>query len=217
MLKVGVPEAVDPDLLRLLPKGISLELIPVQPERKVEVEFWIIPPWTHQAEQQCRFLQGLRVAQATVAGVDGLLKLIPPSVVLCDARGVHTIPTAEWTVAAILAWTKYLSVVRRSAAYRCLDSPQRGSGALLRSASAGETRPTRTSCAKNSTASVSSSSATAPSAARSKSASSPSASSLSASPARRATASSASTNCRTSCPPPTSSCSSFPSPGRRPT
>ena len=107
MLKVGVPDAVDPDLLRLLPEGISLELIPLQPERTVEVEFWITPPWTHQSEQQFPFLHGLRVAQATVAGVDGLLKLIPPDVVLCDARGVHTISTAEWTVAAILAWTKY--------------------------------------------------------------------------------------------------------------
>jgi phosphoglycerate dehydrogenase-like enzyme len=107
MLKVGVPDAVDPELHRLLPGGLSLELIPLQPTRNVDVEFWIAPPWTHQAEQQLPFLQGLCVAQATVAGVDGLLKIMPRGVVLCDARGVHTISTAEWTVAAILASTKY--------------------------------------------------------------------------------------------------------------
>jgi len=110
MLKVGVPEAVDAELHRLLPGGISLELIPLRPTQNVEVEFWIAPPWTRQAELMLPFLKGLRVAQATVAGVDGLLKLIPSDVVLCDARGVHNISTAEWTVAAILASLKYFSL-----------------------------------------------------------------------------------------------------------
>lgn len=108
MLKVGVPDAVDPDLHRLLPSGISLELIPLRPTQPVDVEFWIAPPWTHQAEQMLPFLRGLRVAQATVAGVDGLLRLMPAGVTLCDARGVHNISTAEWALAAILAATKYL-------------------------------------------------------------------------------------------------------------
>ncbi len=107
MLKVGVPDAVDPDLHRLLPGGISLELIPLRPERMVEVEFWIAPPFTRHAQQQVPFLRGLRVTQATVAGVDALLKLVPPGVLLCDARGVHNISTAEWTLAAILASIKY--------------------------------------------------------------------------------------------------------------
>ena len=108
MLKVGVPEAVNPDLHRLLPQGISLELIPLQPTHAVEVEFWIAPPWTGQAERQVAFLRGLRVVQATVAGVDGLLRLIPPGVTLCDGRGIHDIATAEWAVTAILASLRYL-------------------------------------------------------------------------------------------------------------
>jgi phosphoglycerate dehydrogenase-like enzyme len=107
MLKVGVPDAVDADLRRLLPSGISLQIIPLHPTSNVEVEFWIAPPWTGQAERMLPFLRGLRVAQATVAGVDGLLKFMPSDVVLCDARGVHNISTAEWTVAAILASLKY--------------------------------------------------------------------------------------------------------------
>lgn len=107
MLKVGVSDAVDHNLHRLLPDGISLELIPLRPASSFDVEFWIAPPWTHHAEQQLPFLKGLRVIQATVAGVDGLLKLKPPGAVLCDARGVHNISTAEWTVAAILASFKY--------------------------------------------------------------------------------------------------------------
>ncbi len=107
MLKVGVPESVDPELHRLLPNGISLELLPLQPTQPVEVEFWIAPPWQGQAERQLPFLRGLKVIQSALAGVDQLLKIKPPGVILCDARGAHTIPTAEWTVAAVLASTKY--------------------------------------------------------------------------------------------------------------
>jgi phosphoglycerate dehydrogenase-like enzyme len=46
------------------------------------------------------------VIQAPWAGVDTLLGVFPPEVTLCDARGVHDIPTAEWAVTAILAMQK---------------------------------------------------------------------------------------------------------------
>lgn len=112
MLKVGIPESVGSDLHRLFPKDAALEVIPFQPSRPFEVEFWIAPPWTQQAHQVWPWLRGVRVVQATVAGVDGILSLIPKDVVLCDARGAHTIPTAEWTVAAILSSLKYLPLYR---------------------------------------------------------------------------------------------------------
>lgn len=107
MLKVGVSEAVAPELYRLLPASISLEVIPVRPEKEIPVEFWIAPPWPQQCALAWPFLRGVRVTQATVAGVDGLLKLLPREVTLCDARGVHTITTAEWVVSAILSVLKY--------------------------------------------------------------------------------------------------------------
>jgi len=108
MLKVGIPEAVHADLYRLFPEGATLEVIPFQPNRPYEIEFWIAPPWTHQAHEVWPWLRGVRVVQATVAGVDGILSLIPKDVVLCDARGAHTISTAEWAVAAVLGALKYL-------------------------------------------------------------------------------------------------------------
>jgi phosphoglycerate dehydrogenase-like enzyme len=107
MLRVGIPEAVDPRLHRFLPDGISLERIPVQPHQTHEIEFWIPPPWQGQAAAQLPYLRGLKVIQSALAGVDQLLKIRPAGVTLCDARGAHTISTAEWTVAAVLASTKY--------------------------------------------------------------------------------------------------------------
>jgi phosphoglycerate dehydrogenase-like enzyme len=117
MLKVGVSEAVDPHLRELLPKAIELEVIPLSPEREIEVEFWIVPPFYRHAKDAWPHLRGVRVAQSCMGGVDFLLKLLPRDLILCDARGVHTISTAEWAMAAILAAYKYLPFfgeVRRS-------------------------------------------------------------------------------------------------------
>lgn len=108
MLKVGVPESIDPELHRLLPGDIGLILIPSHPDRALDVEFWIAPPLSAPAQRMWPHLRGVRVVQSTLAGVDALLKLLPRDVILCDARGVHTISTAEWTLTAILASLKYL-------------------------------------------------------------------------------------------------------------
>ncbi|HTX40975.1 MAG TPA: 2-hydroxyacid dehydrogenase [Acidobacteriaceae bacterium] len=108
MLKVGLSSLIDPALHSLLPAGISLELIPSHPSRELEVEFWIAPPWTSHCERQWPWLRGVRVVQATVAGVEALLRMLPRGVTLCDGRGIHTISTAEWAVTAVLASLKYL-------------------------------------------------------------------------------------------------------------
>lgn len=105
-LKVGVPDALDPELHRLLPEEIDLVVLPSRPERSYEVEFWIAP-WGKQAEQAWPHLRGVRVVQSMLAGVDALLRFLPRDVTLCDARGVHNVSTAEWTLAAILASLKY--------------------------------------------------------------------------------------------------------------
>lgn len=108
MLKVGLTESVDPELRSLLPTGIELVLIPSHPTLPLDVEFWIAPPLSAPAERAWPFLRGVRVVQSALAGIDALRKLLPPEVILCDGRGVHTVSTAEWAVTAILASLKYL-------------------------------------------------------------------------------------------------------------
>jgi phosphoglycerate dehydrogenase-like enzyme len=120
MLKVGVPDAVDPELHRLLPEGVAIEVIPKRPDRVLDVEFWIAPPFMKHAVQAWAHLRGVRVVQSMLAGVDALRPMLPPEVILCDARGVHTVPTAEWVVTTILASYKYLQFyddLRRGAAW----------------------------------------------------------------------------------------------------
>lgn len=105
---VGVPAAVPPPLLAALPPGIRLERLPALPAHRTRVEFWIAPPYPEEVKRAIPRLRGLRVIQSVMAGVDWLLHLAPPGVTVCDGRGVQTIATAEWALAAMLAMLKYL-------------------------------------------------------------------------------------------------------------
>jgi phosphoglycerate dehydrogenase-like enzyme len=109
MVKVGIPSWIDPEWFGRLPGGIEIERIEASPQRQIEIEFWIAPISPRNAVQALPHLEGLRVVQSLFAGVDWLLEVLPPDLILCDAQGLHNIPTAEWTVAAILAALKHFS------------------------------------------------------------------------------------------------------------
>jgi phosphoglycerate dehydrogenase-like enzyme len=80
--------------------------IPEDPKEENEIELWVpaLPP--RVVRRQWQGLRGVRVIQAPRAGVDTLLGIFPSELTLCDAGGVYDIPTAEWTVTAILARQK---------------------------------------------------------------------------------------------------------------
>jgi len=107
MVRVGVPWWIDPEWFSRLPAGIEIERIEAVPQRTIQVEFWIAPVSPKEAAQALPHLQGLRVVQSLYAGVDWLLQMLPPGLILCDAQGLHNIPTAEWAVSAILAALKH--------------------------------------------------------------------------------------------------------------
>jgi phosphoglycerate dehydrogenase-like enzyme len=106
-VRVGVDTSIDDDILTDFTHKATLVRIPEDPQGELEIDFWVpgMPPRIMQ--KQLPHLKGIQVIQALWAGVDALLKIIPPRVTLCDARGVHDIPTAEWAVAAILAMQKH--------------------------------------------------------------------------------------------------------------
>lgn len=107
MLKVGVPWWIDPVWFSRLPTGIEVDRVESSPERAIDVEFWIPPVTAKDAAQAFPHLHGVRIVQSLYAGVDWLINMLPPGLILCDAQGLHNIPTAEWTVSAILAALKY--------------------------------------------------------------------------------------------------------------
>ena len=107
-VRVGIDTAVDEALLQGWGTEVRIVRIPEDPPEEIEIEFWVpaLPP--RILRRQWQRLNGVRVVQVPWAGVDTLLNFFPPEVTLCDARGVHDIPTAEWTVTAILAMQKCL-------------------------------------------------------------------------------------------------------------
>jgi phosphoglycerate dehydrogenase-like enzyme len=59
----------------------------------------------------------LRVIQTLTAGVDWLVGQVPPSVTVCNARGVFDGPLAEWVIGAILAMQRGLVRARDAQAH----------------------------------------------------------------------------------------------------
>ncbi len=108
MIRVGVDASIDDRFLEDFTKEAQLVRIPEEPQGEIEVDFWIAAMPPRILRSQWPHLKGVRVVQSPWAGVDTVLKLFPSEVTLCDARGVHEIPTSEWTVAAILAMEKFL-------------------------------------------------------------------------------------------------------------
>jgi phosphoglycerate dehydrogenase-like enzyme len=111
-LKVGYPAALPAELLQLFPSEIELVPIPSAPEGEIAVDFWIPPPAPVPGQKVWSSLRGVTVAQSMMAGTEWLTALVGPSVTVCNAQGAHSISTAEWTVAAILAMLKYFPLYR---------------------------------------------------------------------------------------------------------
>ncbi|MFT4114056.1 2-hydroxyacid dehydrogenase [Silvibacterium sp.] len=112
MLKVGVPEWIDEHLLAKFPEGVAIERIPAKPEQAIEVEFWLAHSSPVAMRDSLPYVHGVKVVQAMMAGVDWLRPMVPEGAVLCDGMGLHNIPTAEWTIAAILASLKFFPFYR---------------------------------------------------------------------------------------------------------
>lgn len=117
VIRVGVDESIDPSLLAGFPKDAQIVRIPENPDRQYAVDFWVAAMPRRILRRQWPHLIGVKAIQAPWAGVDTLLGLFPHDVILCDGRGIHEIPTAEWAVAVILAVQKCLPffIVKQSA------------------------------------------------------------------------------------------------------
>jgi phosphoglycerate dehydrogenase-like enzyme len=87
-----------------LPKGVELVAKPAP-----DVEFVLLgAEFSDDVPGLFKQLPGLKVVQSFSAGVDWLLPMIPPGVVVCSAVGVHDVAVSEWVVAVILAMNRRL-------------------------------------------------------------------------------------------------------------
>jgi phosphoglycerate dehydrogenase-like enzyme len=105
---VWIAHEAGEELLGPVPDGYEIGVLPTPdapfPGDPAEVEFWA-PPFLSSGEavRLAPALPNLRVVQLLSAGADAWVGHLADQVTLCDARGVHDSPTAEWVVAAILS------------------------------------------------------------------------------------------------------------------
>jgi len=90
--------------LEPLPEGVQLVAEPGSDVEFVVLNFDIADRLPGLFDE----LPRLRVVQSLSAGVDWLLPMVPPGVIVCRAVGVHDGPVSEWVVAAILAMQRRL-------------------------------------------------------------------------------------------------------------
>jgi phosphoglycerate dehydrogenase-like enzyme len=114
-MNVWLPDRPGHDAVGKLPQGVALGLIPQEGElpcAMLEAEFLILSERDTRITKALPDMSALRVIQTLSAGVDWLLPLVRPDVLICDARGSRDIPVAEWVLAAILASTRCLGELR---------------------------------------------------------------------------------------------------------
>ncbi len=110
-MHVGLPEAIDPSLLRHLPQGVTVTRIPDDASAAsspFDLDMWVLPYYARQAATARQQIRTVKVVQSLLAGVDAYLPIVPAGVTLCDAQGVHDLPVAEWILTVILASLKYI-------------------------------------------------------------------------------------------------------------
>ncbi len=121
MLRVGYPTTIPVDLFRDFPEGIDLVPVSDTMEQDAEIDVWIPDPYSTKALRAWPHLHGVKLVLSMMAGTDWIPGTVGPHVTVCNAHGAHNVPTAEWTVAAILAMLKYFPLyleIQRSGVWK---------------------------------------------------------------------------------------------------
>ncbi|GAB3653453.1 2-hydroxyacid dehydrogenase [Glycomyces tarimensis] len=106
-MKVWIAHEEGREYIGDMPAGVEVEVFTgpgAYPSDPATVDFWV-PPFLAKSKvtSPLNDMTSLRAIQLLSAGAEVWVPVVPPHVTLCDARGVHTGVTAEWTIGAILA------------------------------------------------------------------------------------------------------------------
>jgi phosphoglycerate dehydrogenase-like enzyme len=111
-IRVWLPAKDSLDLMGGLPEGMTADVWTggeQLPDSADEVEVVVLPFGVPESRLPVLAkLPRLRLIQLMSAGVEHIVRFVPPGVRLCNARGVHDPAVAEWTVAVILAQLRRL-------------------------------------------------------------------------------------------------------------
>jgi len=107
MLRVGYPAIFAPELMSGFPAEVELVPLPDLLDHEVHIDVWIPDPYAVKAVKLYPQLRGVRLVLCTMAGTEWIPGVVGPHVTICNARGAHSVSTAEWTLSATLAMMKH--------------------------------------------------------------------------------------------------------------
>ncbi len=113
-MNLWIPDVEGREAVGELPQEVTVGLIPEHgsiPDAIRHAEF-LVPHGHERMREAIPRMGGLRVIQTISAGVDWVLPLLPPGVILCDAGGARNTGVAEWVLAGILASVRTLPELR---------------------------------------------------------------------------------------------------------
>jgi phosphoglycerate dehydrogenase-like enzyme len=117
------------ELFNDFPVDVELIALPDGLDHEVEIDVWFPDPYPAKAMRIWPFLRGVRLVLSLMAGTEWIPGTVGPHVTICNARGAHSISTAEWTISAILAVLKhipfFLEVQREGVWKRRFEVPAR--------------------------------------------------------------------------------------------
>jgi phosphoglycerate dehydrogenase-like enzyme len=111
-IRVWLPAKDSLDMMGGLPDGMVCDVWTggeQLPDSADEVEVVVLPFGVPQSRLPVLAkLPKLRLIQLMSAGVEHIVRFVPPGVTLCNARGVHDPAVAQWIMAVILAQLRRL-------------------------------------------------------------------------------------------------------------
>lgn len=121
MLRVGYSSNIAPELLKDFPSNIELIALPRDLDHDIEIEVWLPDPYPTRNTQIVPHLRGVKLVLSLMTGTEWIPAAVGPHVTICNARGAHSVPTAEWVISASLAMFKHFPLfldVQRSGEWK---------------------------------------------------------------------------------------------------
>ncbi|GLZ79818.1 phosphoglycerate dehydrogenase [Actinorhabdospora filicis] len=105
--KIWIAHEEGREYLGAIPDGVEIEVYDGRgeyPSDPSDVVFWVAPYMAlADSTQTLAAMPALKVVQLLSAGAEVWEPVVPATVTLADAKGVHTVATAEWVLTAVLA------------------------------------------------------------------------------------------------------------------
>lgn len=106
MIRVGYPSAIAAEFFAAFPREVEMVPLSENLDRDVDIDVWMPDPYPVRSLRIAPHLRGLKLVLSLMAGTEWIPGAVGANVTICNARGAHSVSTAEWTLTAILASLK---------------------------------------------------------------------------------------------------------------